>query len=149
MFAEQGVEVTTKHSYAIEYKFEWECVGCGYVFKRHSRSIDTERHSCGKCRGRLAQVKPVPRGVGRGKEGEGNGGKEGGKGGGGEYQKFVKENFGRVKGEMQERGEDTSMGKVVERVAREYREMKGKKKEREREREKEVGLEEVMGELKI
>ncbi|KAJ4365887.1 hypothetical protein N0V83_008509 [Neocucurbitaria cava] len=63
-FAHLGVEVTTKHSYSIEYKYVWECVECAAEFKRHSRSVDPGRHSCGKCRGRLAQVKPVPRGGG-------------------------------------------------------------------------------------
>ncbi|KAF1920361.1 SprT-like family-domain-containing protein [Ampelomyces quisqualis] len=130
-FADQGVQVTTKHSYAIEYKFVWECVDCAYQFKRHSKSIDTNRHSCGKCKGPLAQVKPTPRAAGK-KDAAGKGG---------EYQAFVKEHFGRVKAAMGARGEDVAMGKVVEQVAREYRDMKAK--------EKEVGLEQVMEGLKL
>jgi predicted SprT family Zn-dependent metalloprotease len=113
-FSHKGVEVTTKHSYQIEYKYIWECVVCGYEFKRQSKSVDTQKHSCGKCKGRLVQTKPVPRGVdGVRKEGE--------------YQLFVKETFGRVKREILARGEDGSMGKVMEAVAREYREMKARK----------------------
>jgi predicted SprT family Zn-dependent metalloprotease len=111
-FADKGVEVTTKHSYAIEYKFVWECVECGYEFKRHSRSVDTERHSCGKCKGRLVQTKPAPRG------------KAGAEKKVSEYQSFVKGNFKRVKSEMAMQGLDTQMGKVMEVVAREYRERK-------------------------
>jgi len=113
-FGHRGVQVTTKHSYAIEYKFVWECVGCGYVFKRHSKSVDTERHSCGKCKGRLVQIKPVPRG-GKG-AGEGKGKSE--------YQVFVKEHFARVKKGLVEGGRDAGMGRVMEAVAGEYRDMK-------------------------
>lgn len=115
-FAAKGVEVTTKHSYAIEYKFVWECVSCGYEFKRHSRSVDTERHSCGKCKGRLVQTKPVPRGGVAGKNGDGAKKSD--------YQIFVKENFKRVKEDMTMQGLDTQMGKVMEVVARQYREQK-------------------------
>lgn len=115
-FADRGVEVTTKHSYAIEYKFVWECVSCGYEFKRHSRSVDTTRHSCGKCKGRLVQTKPVPRNGGAGKDGEGAKKSE--------YQIFVKENFKSVKEQMDLQGLDTQMGKVMEVVAKQYRERK-------------------------
>lgn len=60
----KGVEVTTKHSYEIEYKYVWQCSGedCGSEFKRHSKSIDPKRHTCGSCRSKLVQVKPTPRG---------------------------------------------------------------------------------------
>jgi predicted SprT family Zn-dependent metalloprotease len=126
-FQHLGVEVTTKHSYAIEYKFVWECVGCGYEFKRHSKSVDVGRHSCGKCKGRLVQTKPVP------KESSA-------------YQVFVKENFARVKAAMEARGEDTKMGRVVEAVAREYREAKAEKG---KDGEDGRGLEEALEGLKI
>jgi predicted SprT family Zn-dependent metalloprotease len=126
-FAHREVEVTTKHSYAIEFKYVWECVSCGYEFKRHSKSVDTARHSCGKCKGKLVQMKPVPRSGAAEKS---------------EYQVFVKENFARVKREMEARGEETKVGKVMEGVAREWREAKGKKAEGD-------GLEAVMEGLKI
>jgi predicted SprT family Zn-dependent metalloprotease len=128
-FAHKEVEVTTKHSYAIEFKYTWECVACGYEFKRHSKSVDTARHSCGKCKGKLVQTKPVPRNGAAEKTG---------------YQVFVKENFARVKRDMELRGEDTKVGKVMEGVAREWREGKGKGKKVE-----EDGLEAVMEGLKI
>lgn len=110
-FTHKGVEVTTKHSYKIEYKYVWECVACGYEFKRHSKSVDPERHSCGRCKGRLAQTKPTPRGAGKGDEKTRKSG----------YQAFVKEHFAKVKKGMQERGEDAQMGKVMEAVAKQYR----------------------------
>lgn len=49
------IEVTTRHSYEIEYKYEWECStpGCGKVYRRHSKSIDPARQVCGGCKGRL------------------------------------------------------------------------------------------------
>lgn len=122
-FADRGVEVTTKHSYAIEYKYVWECVSCGYEFKRHSKSVDIKRHSCGKCKGTLVQTKPAPRGTGVGKDGEKIVKKS-------EYQMFVKANFAKTKGEMAASGLDTQMGKVMEVVARQYREKKEKEKER-------------------
>ncbi|CAN9098512.1 unnamed protein product [Alternaria alternata] len=117
-FANKGVEVTTKHSYQIDYKYVWECISCGYEFKRHSKSVDPARHSCGKCKGKLAQTKPTPRvgaGVTVGKDGKREKS---------EYQVFVKANFARVKKELEAEGKDAQMGKVMEAVAKEYRERK-------------------------
>lgn len=60
-FAHRDVEVTTKHTYAIDYKYVWECSNCGSEYKRHSKSIDPARHKCGFCISTLVQTKPVPR----------------------------------------------------------------------------------------
>ncbi|KAH0544001.1 hypothetical protein FGG08_001768 [Glutinoglossum americanum] len=79
-FGHRGVEVTTKHSYAIDYKYIWECTGCGVQFKRHSKSVDPTRHTCGSCKSQLVQIQPAPRSVALS-----------------EYQLFVKENFKEVK----------------------------------------------------
>jgi predicted SprT family Zn-dependent metalloprotease len=74
------VEVTTKHSYTINHKYLWVCTGrprtpamgflkveedegCGAEYGRHSKSIDVEKHRCGKCKGFLVQVRPKPRGT--------------------------------------------------------------------------------------
>jgi predicted SprT family Zn-dependent metalloprotease len=74
------VEVTTKHSYTIDHKYLWVCAGrealglfskdlpemgagCGAEYGRHSKSIDTEKHRCGRCKGVLMQVRPKPRRV--------------------------------------------------------------------------------------
>ncbi|KAI0505360.1 hypothetical protein F5B22DRAFT_627903 [Xylaria bambusicola] len=68
------INVTTRHSYEIEYRFVWRCADCGCEVHRHSRSVDPARHRCGRCKkGILVQVKPVPRG-GKGKgDGENSG----------------------------------------------------------------------------
>lgn len=60
-FRHRGVEVTTKHSYIIDYKYIWECTNCGQEFKRHSKSIDPARHTCGSCTSKLVQTQPTPR----------------------------------------------------------------------------------------
>ncbi|KAI0189583.1 SprT-like family-domain-containing protein [Xylaria flabelliformis] len=80
---DRGVEinVTTRHSYEIEYRFVWRCADCGGEVRRHSRSVDPTRQRCGRCQqGILVQVKPVPRGSSGGgsaaKGGEGAGGLE-------------------------------------------------------------------------
>ncbi|KAL2811118.1 SprT-like family-domain-containing protein [Aspergillus granulosus] len=57
------IEVTTKHSYKIDYKYVWTCVDCCQNYGRHSKSIDPGRHRCGKCKGLLQQIKPKPRAV--------------------------------------------------------------------------------------
>ena len=111
-----NVLVTTKHSYAIAYKYIWECVVCGYEFKRHSKSVDPKRHSCGRCKGKLVQTKPVPR-KGTGVVGEKS-----------EYQVFVKENYARVKRGLDEAGVESGLGKVMEVLGREYRERKEREK---------------------
>lgn len=88
----RGIEVTTKHSYDIAFKYVWECTACGTEFKRHSKSIHPDRHRCGLCKSVLRQTKPVPRGGGDGKEGgseEGGSGKKEKKES--DYQRFMKE----------------------------------------------------------
>ncbi len=91
-FGDRGIEVTTKHSYDIAFKYVWECVACGAEFKRHSRSIDPARHRCGRCKEELRQTKPVPRK--KKEEGAGAGG-----GAVSEYQAFVKAQMRVVKEE--------------------------------------------------
>ncbi|KAH8791635.1 SprT-like family-domain-containing protein [Hyaloscypha finlandica] len=114
MFGHRGIEVTTKHSYEIDYKYVWECENCGMQFKRHSKSIDPERQRCGTCKSRLFQTKPVPR---VGKE---NGGKEKGLG---EYQMFVKENMSRVKQE----NPGSPQKDIMSLVGKKYQEYKASK----------------------
>ena len=92
-FAHRGIEVTTKHSYDIDFKYVWECSGCTLAYKRHSKSVDPTRHRCGRCRGELKQIKPRPRGAGAAnKEGTAKKGPS-------EYQMFMKEEMKRVKQE--------------------------------------------------
>jgi predicted SprT family Zn-dependent metalloprotease len=111
-FGHRGIEVTTKHSYEIDYKYVWECENCGVEFKRHSKSIDTTRHRCGVCKSLLVQTKPVPRG-----------GKDGEKGVLGEYQIFVKENMKIVRSENPMSPQKEIMGLVGKR----YKERKAAK----------------------
>lgn len=95
-FADRGVQVTTKHSYDIDFKYVWECVECFTEFKRHSRSIDPSRHRCGRCRGELKQIKPAPRGAGKKTGGDGEATKVKAVS---EYQAFMKEQMRLVKEE--------------------------------------------------
>merc|ERR1712000_117810 len=74
-FAARGVNVTTKHSYEIDFKYVWECTACGIEVKRHSKSVDPKKHRCGSCKSTLKQTKRTPRGSGKPSE----------------YQLFVKE----------------------------------------------------------
>jgi predicted SprT family Zn-dependent metalloprotease len=55
------INVTTKHSYKIDWKYVWACSGCGVTYGRHSKSIDPESQRCGTCKHRLEQIKPKPR----------------------------------------------------------------------------------------
>lgn len=81
IFASRGVKVTTRHSYEIDFKYVWQCDGCSHSYQRHSKSINPEKHRCSGCKGRLMQIKPVPR----------NGGKPS------EYQLFIKEEMKALK----------------------------------------------------
>ena len=114
LFADRGVEVTTKHSYEIDYKYVWRCEGegCWSEFKRHSKSIDPRRQTCGSCRGKLLQIKPVPRG---GAGAVGAGGKVGG------YAGYVKAHFADVKRSLPA---GSSQKEVMEALGRKYREEK-------------------------
>ena len=106
-FGHRGVEVTTKHSYQIEYKYIWQCSNeeCAAKFQRHSRSIDPKRHKCGSCRNNLVQIKPVPR------QGAAAGGTANG------YAGFVKQHFAAVKAGMP----GASQKQVMEAVGQKYR----------------------------
>ncbi|UKZ87526.1 uncharacterized protein TrAFT101_003320 [Trichoderma asperellum] len=61
LFGSQGIKVTTKHTYEIDFKYVWACTACSCEYKRHSKSIDPKRHRCGSCKALLEQTKPAPR----------------------------------------------------------------------------------------
>ena len=108
-FSHRGINVTTKHTYTIAYKYIWACMTptCGSEYQRHSKSIDPSRQSCGKCKGKLAQVQPAPR----------KGGEEGKRS---EYQDFVKRENKRVRLENPGAG----FGELMAILGREFRERK-------------------------
>ena len=108
-FGDRGIEVTTKHSYAIDYKYIWECSNCGLEFKRHSKSIDPSKHGCGTCKSQLVQVKPVPKNDGPAKIGE--------------YQAFVKHNMK----EVREENPGSPQKDIMSLVGKKYQEYKAAK----------------------
>ena len=106
-FSSRKVIVTTKHTYTIAYKYVWVCGACETEYKRHSKSIDPAKHTCGKCKGKLVQVQPAPRkGQSQGKRSE--------------YQDFVKKEHERVKLENPGKG----FGERMAILGREFRESK-------------------------
>ncbi|KAF6219346.1 hypothetical protein HO133_005171 [Letharia lupina] len=114
-FSHRAINVTTKHSYTIAYKYIWTCMSptCGLEYKRHSKSIDPSKHSCGNCKGKLVQVQPAPRkGVGAGKRSG--------------YQDFVKQENERVRLENPKAG----FGEVMSILGKEFKERKRNEAER-------------------
>ena len=111
-FTHKNITVTTKHSYAISYKYIWTCISCSQEYKRHSKSIDPARSCCGKCKGKLVKTQPVPRGSNKG------GGSKGSNQEAGEtYQSFVKKWYKTVK----EESPSWTMGQITSELARRYR----------------------------
>lgn len=45
--------ISTCHEYEVQCRFVYTCGACGYVYGRHSKSIDVRKQLCGKCRGTL------------------------------------------------------------------------------------------------
>jgi len=98
-FGHRGIKVTTKHSYTIDFKYIWQCAQCATEFKRHSKSVDVQKHRCGACKGQLAQIKPRPRAPGAKSE----------------YQKFVQAEMKSVKQEHPKSPQKELMKLVAER----------------------------------
>ena len=116
--------MTTKHAYTIAYKYIWICSSCETEYKRHSKSIDTAKHTCGRCKSKLVQVQPAPRkGQVEGKRSE--------------YQDFVKREHERVKLENPEK----SFGERMAILGREFREIKKAREISERPKDKESSRE--------
>lgn len=65
-----GLIVSTTHEYVTNtYKFAWKCTNesCDFVVQRHSRSVDVNRHCCGKCKCKLIEIEvPTPESLKRG-----------------------------------------------------------------------------------
>lgn len=106
-FGHRGIEVTTKHSYVIDFKYIWECTNCGVEYKRHSKSIEPTKHQCGSCKSKLVQTKPALKVNGTLSE----------------YQKFMKENMKRIK----EGNPGSPHKEIMGLVGKEYQEYKATK----------------------
>lgn len=111
-FGDRGIEVTTKHTYEIEYKYIWRCSNeeCATEFKRHSKSIDPKRHTCGACRSQIIQIKPAPRKMKDGTA-HGNAVTTG-------YAAYVKLHYGKVKSGLRM---GASQKEIMEAIAKQYR----------------------------
>lgn len=107
-FGDRGIVVTTKHNYEIDYKFIWRCVDCLSEVHRHSKSVDPTKQRCGRCRGVLEQVKPVPRAAARGKTA---------------YQEFVSKEMKVLKAE----GRGMNFKNMMAEVSKRWKAQQGKK----------------------
>ena len=62
-----GLLVSTTHEYVTNtFKHAWHCTNpnCNFIVQRHSRSVNIERHLCGKCSGNLEEIEvPSPRSI--------------------------------------------------------------------------------------
>ena len=110
-FPHKNIHVTTKHSYAIDYKYIWGCVDCGIEYKRHSKSVDPGRHGCGACKGKIVQIKPIPRGTARSGSSAATAVKSN------PYQVFVKQWYAVVKKEHA----DWKMKDIMSELSRRYK----------------------------
>lgn len=131
------VNITTCHSYLIHKPFRFKCTNphCGVEYSRHSKSIDTEAHRCGACRGIIAY---------QGKfDASGTPGRTVNRTAGG-FSLYVKEHFAETKERMQRsssppsspggkktaspkrKGGKVMHGEVMQQLARAYKEAREK-----------------------
>ncbi|HEX2056407.1 MAG TPA: SprT-like domain-containing protein, partial [Nitrospiraceae bacterium] len=58
---QDGLRITIYHSMYQEVdalaRYVWRCRQCGYLYRRHRRTIQPRRHQCGACRGPLQEVR--------------------------------------------------------------------------------------------
>lgn len=80
--------VTTCHRYSIHYKFRYQCqnVDCAKEYGRHSKSINSATHGCGKCGGTLVLLGQFNQDGTPAKAKQGN-----------SYSMFMKEHFSATK----------------------------------------------------
>lgn len=122
-----NVNITTCHSYLVHKPFRFKCTNlhCGVEYSRHSKSIDTESHRCGACRGVIAY---------QGKfDANGTPGRATARAAGG-FSLYVKEHFAATKERMQRASPPSSPsgrkspkrklthGDVMQQLARMYKE---------------------------
>lgn len=102
------IEVSTCHSYEIDYKFRWACTNevCGKIYGRHSKSIDPAVHACGACKSALVFLEKLK------KDGTPYKARSASA-----FQVFMQREFAKIKGEMPGKAH----GEVMKVVAERYR----------------------------
>jgi predicted SprT family Zn-dependent metalloprotease len=124
----RDIEVTTTHDYIISFKYAWACTTpkCGVVFKRHSRSVDVDKHRCGKCKGKLMEIEVPPASNASAANAEHVPRK---KAAPSAYNLFVKENSAPVRKQLEaESGSKVPQPEVMKACARLWREQTPSKK---------------------
>jgi predicted SprT family Zn-dependent metalloprotease len=48
-----ALSIARCHNYAIRFRYTYTCTQCAYEYGRHSKSIDTSKQVCGKCKSTL------------------------------------------------------------------------------------------------
>jgi len=99
------IEVTTYHSYNINFKYRYQCQECGHIFGRHSNSIDVNKVRCA-CKGKLKLMEKLKK--------DGTPYKERTPG---KYALYVKENYSKVR----KANEGLSQKEIMILLAKEYK----------------------------
>ncbi len=102
------IPVTVKHDYEISFKYTWKCVQCHGLLKRHSRSVNVQKHVCGRCQGRLVEVEADGTKKARPPSA---------------YNQFIKDNSADVRRELEKRQmEKVTQAQVLKHCARLWKE---------------------------
>lgn len=121
-----GIKITTCHNFDVHAPFRWQCsnYSCGKLYMRHKRSIDTAKHVCSRCSGRLLYLgkfsrdgKLIASSVSQAAAGSATPGG----GGGNAFTLFVKTHFADVKRALPT---GTPHKEVMTRLAAQYKEQK-------------------------
>ncbi|XP_010591062.1 germ cell nuclear acidic protein isoform X1 [Loxodonta africana] len=96
--------VTRCHNYKINYRIHYECTQCKFRVGRYTRSLNTKRFTCAKCKGPLV-VLPLTRKDGTPIEPHVR-----------PFAKYVQENYRAVKQEMAGKGH----GDVMKKLSKDY-----------------------------
>jgi hypothetical protein len=106
------VEITTTHEYEISYRYEWHCSNpsCSFVVKRHSKSVDTKKHCCGRCQSILIEKKSTSASKRRAQPSA--------------YNLFVKEQSKIIRQKILKQKKTVVQGDVMKECARLWREKK-------------------------
>eukprot|EP01080_Neovahlkampfia_damariscottae_P007896 gene7896-12364_t len=95
------ITVTTTHSYDINYKYKYQCVGCKAIYGRFSKSVDTKTSTCGRCNGNLILLDEKLRASNK-------------------YNQYVKENFSAKK----EKFPGLSTIEIMKKLSNDYKSLK-------------------------